>query len=130
MISPKEFMRWFKNLPNKDAVRFSDRTREAEGDPEAVDELLEDLNEAVGGHGIQEITGNYQVDKYYRDIALLYVNLGDTYDATVLYDTEEKKFLIGSWGGWVEEHEKEDVEEDGDEEEEEEEEVEAEEGGP
>lgn len=117
-------------MSREDAFRFSNRMKEAEGDHDAVDELLEDLDEAIEGHGVESITGNYTIDKYYKDIALLYVNLGGTYDTTVLYDTEERKFLIGSWGGWVEEHEEESGEEDEDESEDEskEEEVEKEEG--
>ena len=36
-----------------------------------------------------------------------YVNMGDTYVATILYDIEKGEFFVTSWGDWVEEYERE-----------------------
>ena len=63
--------------------------------------LLELFNEAVGGDGIEVIRGHYW-DSWYGDNVLEYVNLGDTYSITLLYDPKKRKFEIGSWGEWVE----------------------------
>jgi hypothetical protein len=32
----------------------------------------------------------------------LYVNMGDTYDATIIYDCLKDKFYVGTWGDWYE----------------------------
>jgi hypothetical protein len=66
-----------------------------------VDLALEAANELLGGHGIESIQGS-QVGRYYYDINALYVNMGDTYDFTILYDTLKEKFLVVTWGDWVE----------------------------
>lgn len=34
--------------------------------------------------------------------ALLYMNTGDTYSSTIMYDNLADKFYIGAWGDWVE----------------------------
>lgn len=105
-----------------------------DADDDAVDEAMETANKLLDGHGVEGIQGEgAYVDKYWRDTILLYVNLGDTYDTTICYDTEAEAFFIGSWGDFYEEWEREgddeeeEEEEDEDEGEEEEEEAEEEE---
>jgi hypothetical protein len=67
------------------------------------DEALDLASELTGGFGVEAIRDpEAWVDNYYMDIVLLYVVQGDTYDTTVLYDTDERKFYIGSWGDWIE----------------------------
>jgi len=70
----------------------------------AVDAALERINEIIEGHGIESVTLPDLWIDYYQNIALLYVNMGDPYVATVWYDTEERAFGIGGYGDWVEEH--------------------------
>jgi len=79
------------------------------------DEILDTLNEKLGGYGVESITDERAwVSSYYGDIIGLYVNMGDTYDKTVVYDTENKEYLVTSWGdfyeGWESEQEFEDEE--------------------
>ena len=71
--------------------------------PGRADVMLEIANLILNGHGVEAIRveGTY-VDSHYLDIVALYVNMGDTYDATVLYDTREEKFLVTSWGDFCE----------------------------
>ena len=45
------------------------------------------------------------------DKEISYVNLGDTYDTTIIQEGDE--FSISSWGGWVEETENQHCEEEG-----------------
>lgn len=75
----------------------------AAGDHEAVDRVMDKVNQKLNAHGVEAIEGKWH-DRYYMNIVLLYVNRGDTYDATLLYDTEKEKFSVGSWGDWVERH--------------------------
>lgn len=91
------------------------------------DDAMEKANAILDGHGVEGIKAEdgYQVDRFWRDTILIYVNQGDTYETTICYDTEEGAFFVGSWGDFVEEWEKggeedEDEEEGEDEEEEEE----------
>lgn len=72
----------------------------------SVDQRLEDANRILVGYGVEAITApDAHVDGYYYDIVALYVNMGDTYSPTVIYDTEREKFYIESWGDWVEKQE-------------------------
>ena len=67
-----------------------------------VDYKLERINTLIGGYGVESIPGEW-VDRYYQSTNLLYVNMGDTYEPTVIYDTVKKKWYIGvSWGDIVE----------------------------
>jgi len=67
-----------------------------------VDDALDFVNQTLNGHGVEAIRGDYHVDNYYYDIVALYVNMGDTYNSTILYETDNDRFLLTSWGDWVE----------------------------
>jgi len=72
----------------------------------SIDYALDVINKLIGGYGVESIRGEW-VDHYYQDINLLYVNKGDTYEPTVIYDTMKKKWYIGvSWGDIVEKESK------------------------
>jgi hypothetical protein len=70
-------------------------------DPGTVDAALDTCNALLKCYGVEAIRDN-QWDGYYCDIGLLYVNMGDTYAATVVYDTRRDAFYITSWGDIVE----------------------------
>ena len=70
-----------------------------------VDAILDIANVLLGGSGVEAIQGEW-VDRYFQDIQLLYVNMGGTYDTTLLFDTVNGKFIAGSWGDFVESHPK------------------------
>jgi hypothetical protein len=63
------------------------------------------INDVLGGHGIEVIHGRY-IDRYHQDIQAEYVNMGNTYDTTVLHDNETGRIHVTSWGDWFERHEK------------------------
>lgn len=67
-----------------------------------VDAVLDLANVLLSAHGVEAIRADAQVDRYYYDIVALYVNMGDPYVPTVLYDTEREKFEAASWGDWLE----------------------------
>ena len=73
-----------------------------------VDLALDFFNDTLRGYGVEAIKGVY-VDCYYKkkmDVNLLYVNMGDTYTQTVIYDTKKEEFFVCSWGDIVEGDEK------------------------
>lgn len=78
------------NLPERDRL-------------EAIDKLLEN-------HGVEAIRGEWQ-NGYWCDIVAAYSNTGDTYALTVLqvrgdWSGARSRFIISSWGDWVERNEK------------------------
>ena len=86
------------------AVKLHRRMTEIErqgGSHRDVDTVLDDVNDALQGHGIESIEGTWH-DRYYQNIVALYVNMGDTYNGTILYDTTKNRFYATSWGDWVE----------------------------
>jgi hypothetical protein len=70
---------------------------------EDIDAKMKEANDLFGGHGVEGLSAEGAfVDKYYYNIIALYVNMGDTYDATILFDTENGEFLNQSWGDFYE----------------------------
>ena len=67
---------------------------------------MERINQLLCGNGVEAIRGEWQ-NGYWCDIVGVYVNLGDTYDLTVLQIRGEtrncpSRFIVSSWGDWVE----------------------------
>jgi hypothetical protein len=83
-------------LSNRDMRRI--RTIEGE---KGARKALEYANELIGGYGVEYIA--HRDDTSWRSHGLQYVNTGDTYSATVVYDWHTGRFLWGAdWGSIVE----------------------------
>ncbi|MBD3404348.1 hypothetical protein GF420_15770 [candidate division GN15 bacterium] len=69
-----------------------------------VDRILDLCMEAMeGAYDVEAIRReDYTVNRYYYGIVALYVNVGDPYTTTVIFDTEEEEFYICGYGDWVE----------------------------
>jgi hypothetical protein len=66
-----------------------------------VAELLEEANKEVEGFGVEgTLDEEHGVD-------IQYVNMGDTYNLTILYDGNEGKFTASTWGDILEKQERE-----------------------
>lgn len=88
-----------QNKKERQLQKFIDQTAEITN----VDERMNKINSLMDGHGVEAITWEGEhVSKYWMNIIALYVNMGDTYDMTVLYETETEEFTISSWGDFVE----------------------------
>jgi hypothetical protein len=98
----------FGAQPRGFVSRIKNRIDAIENDPVVdrpghVDELLADANKALGGYGVEAIRQEgAHVSRYYQDIIGLYVNLGETYKPTLIYDTAENRFAVGGWGDFLE----------------------------
>jgi hypothetical protein len=68
-----------------------------------IDAVLDKCSDLIGGYGVEAINGRY-CDGFYQTVQLLYVNMGDTYDTTLCFDTEREKLFVGCWGDWVEKY--------------------------
>lgn len=72
---------------------------------------LEAINKLLGTFGTEAIRGDWQ-NGYWCDIVAAYCNAGDTYALTVIHVrgegswNEQGRFIISSWGDWVERNEK------------------------
>lgn len=56
------------------------------------------LNEILDGYGVEVISE----DTSNLEVHAEYINLGDTYTTTLLYDYTRQKWFVTSWGDWVE----------------------------
>lgn len=62
--------------------------------------LMDGANELLGGHGIESIESEN------GRAHMSYVNMGDTYTATVILDTSKDSVFITDYGTWVETEER------------------------
>lgn len=70
---------------------------------EEVDAVLAEANQMLDGHGVEGLNPEGAwVNHYYQNIVALYVNLGDPYKATLLYDTDFGVFVVAGWGDFLE----------------------------
>ena len=75
--------------------------------PSTLQKQLWIINELLGTHGTEIIclgdnTSPQRMDG--SDIVLEYCNAGNTYMATVAYEYRNDRFVLTSWGDWVENH--------------------------
>jgi hypothetical protein len=64
-------------------------------------DALEHANKLLDAHGIECIRDN-DMRTYYGDIAYEYVNMGDTYIPTIIFDTDTGAFSVRSIGDVLE----------------------------
>ena len=96
----------FRDLTDADARHLNKAMRVAvAGRHKVVDSTLELISRKIGGYGVEAIEGNWH-DRYYQNIVALYVNMGDVYDATILYNTVTNAFSVTTVGDFVEHNER------------------------
>lgn len=69
--------------------------------PPRIEQLMCAANQIIEGHGCEAIFG---VGAIWPDVE--YVNTGDTYNTTLLFDYLENRLMITTWGDWIEYAEK------------------------
>jgi hypothetical protein len=69
--------------------------------PKRLDRILACINEVMGGFGVEAIWGS---DAYWP--AADYINTGDTYSATLLFNRESGAFQLTTWGDFFERNER------------------------
>ena len=83
--------REIKKIARKAEWVYGNRTRD-------VYYLMEQYDELLNGSGVEHVGDEY-CDNFK---GVDYVNMGDTYDTTIIYDHDQDKFGIGNWGRYVE----------------------------
>jgi hypothetical protein len=75
--------------------------------PQKIELTMNAINEMLEGFGVESIiVENYHVDNFWRNTIGLYVNMGETYASTIVYDVENKEYQLTSWGDFYESIEK------------------------
>lgn len=64
-------------------------------------DALDEISKVLEGYGVAVLTDN-ELDSFYCNAGVLYVNMGDSYAPTVCYDTRKKKWMVCSWADLVE----------------------------
>jgi hypothetical protein len=106
-VSKKLLLEWFpRDLDEASAAVLAKLLKESARDEHAAEAAMEFANDAIHGYGVEAIRGDYHVDNFHFDIVATYVNTGDTYNPTIIYETENERFLLTDWGTWVEKNEK------------------------
>jgi hypothetical protein len=67
--------------------------------------IMRAIDAELKTYGVEPIRGNH-VDRYWDDCQAIYCNTGDTYAATILYDTHDGKYRLTSMGDFVERFER------------------------
>ncbi len=68
-----------------------------------IDRVLKACAEILG-HGKVLAVADNEFDDYYRETGLIYTAANDPYDACVMYDTREDRFVVGSMGDYITDH--------------------------
>lgn len=74
-----------------------------------VEQALAEIDRLLDTHGVECINdtgGNYACRMDGSDILLEYINMGDPYVATIVYDTRTETFRVMCWGDWLETYER------------------------
>jgi hypothetical protein len=72
--------------------------------PREIDDVMDVIDNLISGYGVEVIRSNNINNKYWIDVVATYINLGDTYKTTILYDVINNEFLCISYGNWIENH--------------------------
>lgn len=74
---------------------------------ESIKTRMETINTLIGGYGVEGIRGEWQ-NGYWGDVVATYVNMGDTYDNTVMMVRGDSfspaKIFVSTYGDWVEKY--------------------------
>ena len=70
--------------------------------PHHEEQVMEAANEILEGHGVEAMRCNGDHGYYHGEIHAVYVNRGDTYDSTLIYESETGRFIVSSVGDYVE----------------------------
>lgn len=107
-ISAKALRENFRDITPENAKELSRRIRNAEylsSDKERA-AVIDFADKVIGGYGVEAIRGNEHPGGYWFGSVAIYVNTGDTYSATVLFDTIKHRYYLTSFGDFVEKNDR------------------------
>lgn len=98
-VAPESALDIAETMENLEAVRIRN--------PSRVSRLLMRINHEIEAYGIEDIRDPEVWDNYWHDTVAAYVNTGDAYNATVLWDVGRNQFWCTTYGDWLERRERE-----------------------
>lgn len=69
--------------------------------PSNIERIMCALNEVLEGYGVEGLEREY-VDRYHQNIQATYINFGDPYIPTIIFDDVKRKFLVACYGDFIE----------------------------
>ena len=69
--------------------------------PSLLDRKLDAIDELIEGFGTEAIRGPW-VGGYWGDTVAVFIEMGDVYNGTILFDVERETFYATTVGDWVE----------------------------
>jgi hypothetical protein len=70
------------------------------------DDAMGAINKALEGHGVEAIPFDDEADCFRCGSLSTYINMGDAYGTTIVWDAHKRRFIVTSWGDFVEWSEK------------------------
>lgn len=68
-----------------------------------INDIMNVINTIMEGYGFEHLENEHMwISHYWMYTIGLYVNMGDTYDETIVYDTSNNEFSNQSWGSFME----------------------------
>jgi hypothetical protein len=68
-----------------------------------VNKALDSMDTLTNSHGV-EVEYGVRQNTYFCDVKMLYVNVGDQYAMTLIFDVKRNKFFCMSWSDWHEKY--------------------------
>lgn len=73
----------------------------------SVESAMMEIDKILETHGVEAIRGGeYDQGGFWGDVVAIYANMGDSYVSTILYDVNGRKFMLTSYGDFVERNER------------------------
>jgi hypothetical protein len=88
-----------KNL--KDFRNAFDKALQYTSTMRSVNVAMDLVDRTIHGHGVEEVVGFKNSSSDMKTVGL-YVNMGESYSSTIIYDCLANKFYIGTWADWIE----------------------------
>jgi hypothetical protein len=86
----------------EDIEAGAERIGECYHKPSKIDVVMHIANKILGGYGVEYVA--HKNDGYLEreSKGFEYVNMGDTYEPTLIFDRLKGKWIVGTWGDIVE----------------------------
>ena len=104
--SPAEAAKLFLGIVNAPLPSLGDPVARGQ----SVEKRMLELNTLVGTHGVEAIQGKRPKDArrdwFFTDTIALFLNAGDTYNATLVYNAVTGRFSLTTLGDFVEKNQR------------------------
>lgn len=104
-VTVDSLLRGFPDLTEEEAKDIEEAVSRAHN-PGHVYDAMRLFDKLTGGFGVEAVESSEWAGGHYDNIVAKYVEHGDLYNLTLLYDVGRRKFYLTSVGGWREREER------------------------